>query len=251
MTSNIIDSALREFQFWSKLVAAMFVLLFGALYYCIKFSFTGRSYDNSYKTYYLWQVLSWVVELRHRVHGLENQVVEGPRVLVVNHQSVLDILALLYVWPKRSTFVAKRSIRTYGTFGLLVWYLKGILIDRSNRGDTMSKFTKAAEALKNDHVSVIIFPEGTRGKGKTGLLPFKRGAFHLAVEAQVPIQPIVIGPYSGFDIPKRVAKGCDCEVFVLPPIYTTGLTTGDVPSLTVKVQKQMSDVYMSCLCPKF
>ncbi|KAM3175679.1 hypothetical protein ACTXT7_008037, partial [Hymenolepis weldensis] len=181
--------------------------------------------------------------LRHRVHGLENQIIDGPKILVVNHQSALDVPALLYVWPKSSTFVAKRSICTYASFGLLVWFLKAILIDRSNRGDSIPKLINAAKIVRDEKVSIIVFPEGTRGKGKAGLLPFKRGAFHLAVEAQVPIQPIVIGPYTGLDISRRIAKGCDCDIFVLPPIYTTDMTIDDVPTLTDKVHKQMSDVF--------
>ncbi|KAL5966412.1 putative 1-acyl-sn-glycerol-3-phosphate acyltransferase acl-2 [Taenia solium] len=119
--------------------------------------------------------------MQHRVHGVENRVTDGPRIIVVNHQSALDIPA--------------------------------ILIDRSNRDDSIHKLHDAAEIVKKDQVSVIIFPEGTRGDGKTGLLPFKRGAFHLAVEAQVPIQPVVIAPYSWLDIPNRVAKGgCIAQV---------------------------------------
>ena len=148
------------------------------------------------------------------------------------HSPLYFLQALIPVWPKRSTFVAKRSVATYASFGLLVWFLKGILIDRSNRNDSISKFKDAAKIVREEgvrnsaicyqcffKVSVIIFPEGTRGDGKSGLLPFKKGAFHLAVQAQVcylfssayfkiPIQPIVIGPYSGFRISERTAKKC-------------------------------------------
>lgn len=45
----------------------------------------------SSKTYNLWLVISWVIGLRHHVHGLENQVIDGPKILVVNHQSALDV----------------------------------------------------------------------------------------------------------------------------------------------------------------
>nr|CDS28212.1 1 acyl sn glycerol 3 phosphate acyltransferase [Hymenolepis microstoma] len=207
--------------------------------------------DDKSKTYNLWLVISWIVGLRHRVHGTENLITNGPRILVVNHQSALDIPALLYVWPKRCTFVAKRSISTYASFGLLVWFMKAILIDRSNRKDSLLKLINAAKIVRDENVSVIIFPEGTRGKGLSGLLPFKQGAFRLAVKAQVPIQPIVIGPYTGFDVSKRMAKGCLCDIFVLPPIYTSDLTNDDVAALTDKVYKQMSDVYMSCRPSRF
>lgn len=93
------------------------------------------------------------------------------------------------MWPKRSTFVAKRSVCTYASFGILVWFLKAILIDRSNREDSIPKLIRAAKIIQDEKVSVVIFPEGTRSNGKMGLLPFKRGAFHLAVEAQVCYRP--------------------------------------------------------------
>uniref|UniRef100_A0A0R3XD99 1-acylglycerol-3-phosphate O-acyltransferase n=1 Tax=Hydatigena taeniaeformis TaxID=6205 RepID=A0A0R3XD99_HYDTA len=177
----------------------------------------------------LWQAIGWIVGMQHRVHGIENQVADGPRVIVVNHQSALDIPA------------------TYASFGLLVWFLKPILIDRSNRNDSIHKLHDAAKIVKKDQVSVIIFPEGTRGDGKTGLLPFKRGAFHLAVEAQVPIQPVVIAPYSWLDISNRVARGGICDIFILPSISTIGMIASDVALLTDNVRKKMSDVFMSSL----
>ncbi|EUB63373.1 1-acyl-sn-glycerol-3-phosphate acyltransferase alpha [Echinococcus granulosus] len=179
--------------------------------------------------------------MRHRVHGIENQVTDGPRIIVVNHQSALDIPALIPVWPRRSTFVAKRSIATYASFGLLVWFLKAILIDRSNRDDSIHKLRNAAKIVKEHQVSVIIFPEGTRGDGKSGLLPFKKGAFYLAVEAQVPVQPVVIASYSGFDISNRVARG----------VSTIGMVASDVAPLADRVQKKMSDVFMCEMCAFF
>nr|CDS20143.1 1 acyl sn glycerol 3 phosphate acyltransferase [Echinococcus granulosus] len=188
--------------------------------------------------------------MRHRVHGIENQVTDGPRIIVVNHQSALDIPALIPVWPRRSTFVAKRSIATYASFGLLVWFLKAILIDRSNRDDSIHKLRNAAKIVKEHQVSVIIFPEGTRGDGKSGLLPFKKGAFYLAVEAQVPVQPVVIASYSGFDISNRVARGGVCDIFILPSVSTIGMVASDVAPLADRVQKKMSDVFMSSLPPK-
>uniref|UniRef100_A0A5K3FR66 1-acyl-sn-glycerol-3-phosphate acyltransferase n=1 Tax=Mesocestoides corti TaxID=53468 RepID=A0A5K3FR66_MESCO len=207
MASSVFDVVLREVQFWFKLIASLCILLVGASYYCIKFTFTGRNFCNSFNTILLWQSIARIIGMRHHVHGIGNRIRDRPCVLVVNHQSALDIPALIPVWPKRSTFVAKRSIVLYASFGLLVWFLKAILIDRSNRDGSIHKLKDLAKIIQNEKVSVIIFPEGTRGDGKSGLLPFKKGAFHLAIEAQVPIQPVVIAPYSGLDISKRLAIG--------------------------------------------
>uniref|UniRef100_A0A0X3Q4Q2 1-acylglycerol-3-phosphate O-acyltransferase n=1 Tax=Schistocephalus solidus TaxID=70667 RepID=A0A0X3Q4Q2_SCHSO len=94
-------------------------------------------------------------------------------------------VALIPVWPRVCTFVAKRSIRFYGPFGLLVWFLKAILIDRKDRMGSIGELQRAAEIIREEQVSVIIFPEGTRGSMGEKLLPFKKGPFHMAISAQV------------------------------------------------------------------
>lgn len=184
MSLSLFDKSCREVKFWTKLIVAGFVLLVGALYYSIKFLFTGRSYNNSLyfglallinlssKTINLWRILAYVAGFHVQIHGTANQLTSGPRVVVVNHQSVLDILgnfyllsiymlyvyliALIDIWPKRSTFVAKRSIGLYASFGVLVWFLKAILIDRSNKKGSISRLKDAAEIVKNDQVGVIL-----------------------------------------------------------------------------------------------
>jgi lysophosphatidate acyltransferase len=74
---------------------------------------------------------------------------------------------------------------------------KTVFIDRANRATARAAFDNAAKVMKRDRHSVFIFPEGTRSYAeKPELLPFKKGAFHLAVQAQVPIVPIVAANYS-------------------------------------------------------
>lgn len=74
---------------------------------------------------------------------------------------------------------------------------KTVFIDRGNRSAAKSAFDGAAKVMRNDRQSVFIFPEGTRSYAtKPELLPFKKGAFHLAVQAQVPIVPVVVANYS-------------------------------------------------------
>ncbi|KAJ7426678.1 1-acyl-sn-glycerol-3-phosphate acyltransferase alpha-like protein [Willisornis vidua] len=82
---------------------------------------------------------------------------------------------------------------------------------------------------------------GTRNPNKS-MLPFKRGAFHLAVQAQVPIFPIVISPYRDFfsSKEKRFTSGT-CTIRVLPKVETQGLSPQDVPRLTESVRQAMAD----------
>jgi lysophosphatidate acyltransferase len=74
---------------------------------------------------------------------------------------------------------------------------KTVFIDRANRTTARAAFDGAANTMQTDRQSVYIFPEGTRSYAeKPELLPFKKGAFHLAIQAQVPVVPIVSANYS-------------------------------------------------------
>lgn len=74
---------------------------------------------------------------------------------------------------------------------------KTVFIDRNNRQNARAAFEDAARVMKEEKQSVYIFPEGTRSyTSQPDMLPFKKGAFHLAVQAQVPIVPIVVANYS-------------------------------------------------------
>lgn len=74
---------------------------------------------------------------------------------------------------------------------------KTVFIDRANRATARAAFDGAAQTMRKDRQSVFIFPEGTRSYSEQPeLLPFKKGAFHLAIQAQVPIVPVVVANYS-------------------------------------------------------
>lgn len=74
---------------------------------------------------------------------------------------------------------------------------KSVFIDRANRASARTTFDGAANTMRQERQSVFIFPEGTRSYAeKPDMLPFKKGAFHLAIQAQVPIVPVVVANYS-------------------------------------------------------
>ena len=129
----------------------------------------------------------------------------------------LDILMLGTVFPPYCSVTAKKSLRLMPFLGwfsglhlsncsrnitliglISIVALSGtVFIDRSNRSTAMAAFDGAAAHMQKDKQSVYIFPEGTRSyTSKPEMLPFKKGAFHLAVNAQVPIVPIVVANYS-------------------------------------------------------
>jgi 1-acyl-sn-glycerol-3-phosphate acyltransferase len=124
-------------------------------------------------------------------HGLDGVGWDSPQVLVCNHNSFYDVLAIAAVLPNPFSFVGKKELDSVPFFGQ-AWKAAGhISIDRSDRQRAVASLRQAGEKLKRERGTVILFPEGTRSRDG-GLLPFKKGAFVLAVESGVPIVPAII-----------------------------------------------------------
>jgi lysophosphatidate acyltransferase len=120
-----------------------------------------------------------------------------PYVIVLNHQTELDILLLGWIWPKHCSVTAKKSLRNVPFLGWFMTLSGAVFIDRADRNQAVKAFEGAAKTMKDLGQSVLIFPEGTRSYSvEPMLLPFKKGAFHLAVQAGVDILPVVAENYS-------------------------------------------------------
>ncbi|MSP93430.1 MAG: 1-acyl-sn-glycerol-3-phosphate acyltransferase [Myxococcales bacterium] len=113
------------------------------------------------------------------------------RVLTFNHSSTLDLLVGAALTPEGGVTVVKREMLRLPLIGQAVQLLDMLPIDRADRGSAAAAFQVAARRMRNERLSVLIAPEGTRSK--TGALgPFKLGAFHLAMQGDVPIVPLVL-----------------------------------------------------------
>ncbi|KIX06097.1 uncharacterized protein Z518_04071 [Rhinocladiella mackenziei CBS 650.93] len=164
-----------------------------------------------------------------------------PVVFVVNHQTELDVLLLGTIWPKYCSVTAKKSLRNMPLLGWFMILSGAIFIDRVDRSQAVKAFEGAAQAMREKRQSVVIFPEGTRSySAEPMLLPFKKGAFHLAVQAGVPIVPVVAENYSAvLNIKARRFNSGSIRVKVLDPIPTAGLTAADVDQLTRDTREKM------------
>lgn len=117
-----------------------------------------------------------------------------PAIFVGNHQTNWDIVVMTEAVVPGVVCVGKKSLIWAPVFGILFWMSGNILIDRTNTKKVGSEFLKLVEKIKQESISIWMFPEGHRSKGK-GLLPFKSGAVHTAMLAQVPIVPFVVSSY--------------------------------------------------------
>lgn len=120
-----------------------------------------------------------------------------PAVFIGNHQTELDVLMLGWMFPKYCSVTAKSSLKKTPILGWFMTLSGSVFIDRKNSKDAREAMKGAADQMQTMKQSVYMFPEGTRSYAKEPmLLPFKKGAFHLAIQAQVPIVPVVAANYS-------------------------------------------------------
>ncbi|MHC1563304.1 HAD-IB family hydrolase [Actinomycetospora sp. C-140] len=123
------------------------------------------------------------------VHGAANIWGARPAVFLFNHQSQLDVLVLGALMRGNFVSVAKKELATDPLFGGLMRLLETAFVDRDDNAQARKALEPAVERLR-EGTSIVIAPEGTRSPTPTPG-KFKKGAFHLAMQAGVPIVPLV------------------------------------------------------------
>ena len=175
------------------------------------------------------------VELR--IVGEEHLWSDRPAVFVFNHQSSFDVIVIARLLRRDFTAVAKAELAHDPRFAALAALAGVVYVDRGNRSQSRAALAPVVEKLRSG-ISLAIAPEGTRSATPTPG-PFKKGAFHIAVQAEVPIVPVVIR--NAGDIMWRaslVARPGTVDVAVLPPVPTAGLGPEGVDDLCDRVRQQ-------------
>jgi putative phosphoserine phosphatase / 1-acylglycerol-3-phosphate O-acyltransferase len=161
------------------------------------------------------------------VTGEENLWSDRPAVFIFNHQSSLDVAVVGALVRRDLTGVAKQEAARDPRFAPIGYVVDVVYVDRSNSRQAREALRPAVQRLK-DGTSIAIAPEGTRSPTPT-LGPFKKGAFHLAMQAGVPLIPIVIR--NAGDLMWRrslVIRPGTVDVAVLDPIPTDGWRTSSI-----------------------
>ena len=167
----------------------------------------------------------------------EDAYSRGQHVYVANHQNNWDLFTVSSAVTPKVVTVGKKSLAWMPLFGQLYWLTGNILIDRANRSKAVGTIDQVVDNLKDSDVSVWMFPEGTRARGR-GLLPFKTGAFHAAIGAGLPIIPIVCSSTGGVKL-NRWNNG-HVIVEMLDPINTEGYDKSNVRELANLTRGQMA-----------
>ena len=159
-----------------------------ALFYCM---LSPRNPKNTYHFAQLFSKMSWLVGLKVTIRIPESAKNNGSVVYIANHQNNYDMVTTTGAVVPGSVSIGKKSLVFIPFFGIIYWLTGNILIDRNNKDKSRNTITDVVEQMRAKDLAVWIFPEGTRSRGR-GLLPFKMGAFHTALQAGVNIVPTVV-----------------------------------------------------------
>jgi len=161
----------------------------------------------------------------------------NPYVIVSNHESFVDILLISHL-PWEMKWLSKKEMFKIPVGGWLMRMAKDIPLDRKDRESAIRAMEQCAQRL-DQNVSVMIFPEGTRSTSGD-LLPFKDGAFRLAIESGVPVLPLAVhGAATALRKHDWRFGRSTAEVRVLEPISTEGMTLDDVPALREQARERI------------
>ena len=179
-------------------------------------------------------MLSTYADLSNLITGVELQVrgeeqlwSHRPAVFIFNHQSGLDSLLMARLLRRDIVGVAQEELRHAPIVGQLLQIAGTVFVDRSDRAKAVASLGAATLAAKQG-LSIVMAPEGTRSATRK-LGPFKKGAFHMAMAAGIPIVPVVIK--NALDaLPRHatVVRPATIEVVVHEPISTKGWKKEDL-----------------------
>ncbi|MGD2152965.1 MAG: lysophospholipid acyltransferase family protein [Gemmatimonadales bacterium] len=226
---------------WVSLVGVSLLLTLGSL------GAVG-AYLRMPSGYYQWayrafsRAMLWSGGTPVRVIGLENIDRQNPQVIASNHQSMWDIWALAANIPVAYHFVAKKELQRIPIFGRAVTAGGNVFIDRGNWPAAVQSLKLAGRRLREAGSTAVVFPEGTRSL--TGdLQRFKKGPFVMAIEAGVPIVPVVVD--GTFEIlPKRGFRLRPQPVTVRfgEPIDASRYSHDDRDALIARVHATMAEM---------
>lgn len=203
----------------------IFICLIGTIYSLVRFRNPSNVAVIAHWFGRLYPLFGLQLEYRYAPDAMNI----GPAIYIGNHQNNYDMVTISHMVQERTVSVGKKSLIWIPFFGLVYWASGNILLDRDNRSKAHSTMAELAERINKDKLSIWMFPEGTRSRGR-GLLPFKTGAFHAAIAAGVPIVPVVCSTTQGkIDLNRKDNGKVICEM--LSPIDVSNYSKENVREL--------------------
>lgn len=176
------------------------------------------------------------IELRSE--NIERMLPDQKYILIANHTSYLDIPCLLATFPQPLRFMAKQSLFKIPIFGWALSAAGFVPVDRKNRKKAVRSFELAADRIRRGN-SIVIFPEEGRSSQRQ-MRPFQRGAFLLALKAELPILPLAIdGTIGVLPVGSRRLTPGEVTIRVGESFPTAGLTVRSKDDLMTRTRQQI------------
>jgi len=244
-------------QFWLRTVATIAGAILSTTV-IIPITIVNYLIGNSANTFKIagtiwYYILSPITGINVQVEGMEHLTAVRPCVmLVVPHQSAMDVLVASKMCTSGLTCFGKKEIGYIPIFNIFAWLSPMFLIDRKNHSKALESMNKAVEVMKRDNLALLLFPEGTRSRTLGNkLLPLKKGGFHIALDHGFPIVPIVIENYADLYYSKKQWwKSGTIKVKVLPPIETASLNTARDLDFAMKTVRERMSKYLTRMSDK-
>ncbi len=211
------------------MVAALLVMFFGI--------FKTYSAINN-EVYRLWaKIIVLAAGIKIRIEGKENIQADASYIMVANHQSHMDIPVLTTALPLTLRIISKKELFRIPFLG---WGMKAagfLKIDRTNRRKAIETLKKAEQVVRQHHLSILAFPEGTRSNDGR-IQDFKKGPIVLAINTGLPLLPVsVSGTRRTLPKGKLIARSGRVLVKIHSPVPTADLSLEDRNSLVRQIQE--------------
>lgn len=195
-----------------------------------------------YLTKVLDRMMLFVAGIRLTVRGLEKLNPDRGYVYVGNHRSHVDPAVVFITIPGEVRFLIKKEAFRIPLLSFALRTMGMIEVDRSNPEASARSIDRAVSEIQAGR-SIILFPEGTRSR-KPAILPFKKGAFVLAIKAQAPVAPFtLIGAGQALPADTILLYGGKVELIFHEPVETAGMTLEDRDQLLEKIQKTVESEF--------
>lgn len=176
--------------------------------------------------------------IRVRVEGIDKLDPQATYVFVSNHQSLMDIPAILSSLPHQFRFFAKKGLFSIPFLGTHLKRAGHLPVDRSNPRNSLKSMSSAAQIVAQRGTSVLLFPEG--GRAPEGLREFKEGAAYIAIKAGVPAAPMaLIGLRELLPMGSHHVRSGQVVLRIGKPIPTAGLKLADREQLTLRLYDEV------------
>lgn len=187
--STLCRFYIRSFLYGLTIILSTIPSAFYSLY-------NGNTTENHFVVFWFFHLFTRWLNITYKIENAELLESDEPYVLIANHQSAIDVLTMSKIWPKNCVVMLKKSLKYVPFFNICAIKCDSIFIDRFNKNKAHQSVDDARHGIERGK-KIFIYPEGTRNN-KEDLLPFKKGAFIISKNVNVPIVPVVFSSYKPF-----------------------------------------------------